>query len=1018
MTARERKASGGMSLAAPAPGASHPPLHANGRNGADGAAQRADASRPLRWEDWFQSASSVQRSEMLALAARQGLLYANQLPAPDRGQKNKASVEGQARAQAFSRLLAEQTDDLAPFEVQPVVFLDAALDCAQREAVARALSTPDIFLLQGLPGTGRSRVVAEILNQAAARGERALFLAKRPCSLDVVLSRLTHGQAVFALRFLDEGETAVNLAAEVMPFTLAERQRDFREQASRQAAKARAEAESRVPRYQGQEGCWGLLREIADRRAVVWQRLEECVERSGKVAGDVERDANAGAVHGPLAEVMAELERAHLKSLEALKIQRVEQAQQLAAAAAELAEVNKAIAALVPLAEAKRHGRWWTLAWWRASYRGQVLLDAATLESRRQALESSQQGLAQAHKESQERCQFLQELFQSERTRHIQTEIDRRHREVVELEHACRRELGQLAAEWQKHLDTLEPAHRPAQETRAAVETSAATWEQQRQLDVEAYQFACRWEDYLAKAGDQLVSRIPDWANVLAGTMTALSRDACFANAAAAPLDLLVLEDADQFTDTEVLQAAGRAARWVLVAESQGAGAIPGSMPGRSQLLRPGCFQKLWQGLRCDSPRLHYVWAWEDGRLCCTLRPVSAQDRAYLEVERVADFPEIELRILAVPKAPPLLAQVVFPAAMTVAQAKEFIYRELQEAAVQGLGGGAWVTAEAERFLVHLSPVPLAGAVSLELEKGLRERVVPTTAYTCRLEFDVAAGWTRTQVDQWLGRHLHMRDLGRTMSLQVPYRMAANLARSVSEILFGGTYVVPAGQEEQGGLEFIAVPPLRQGVKALDHRKPFSVRNGLSALPREGAGLALDLAAVRGADRMPADVRADLPRHGFANYLEAQAVLRKLEELLSHGETATESVAVVALYDGQATLLRRLAGRSESLRRRANCFEVGLPGDFRQREWTTVLVSLTRSHGHRAVPFGDQESDLVVALTRARTRLILVGDAGAIVKRSYWHGPLDHLDAAAAAVEAARATALSHWLARSLQNSP
>ncbi|HWY88615.1 MAG TPA: hypothetical protein VNX28_18020, partial [Gemmataceae bacterium] len=59
---------------------------------------------------------------------------------------------------------------------------------------------------------------------------------------------------------------------------------------------------------------------------------------------------------------------------------------------------------------------------------------------------------------------------------------------------------------------------------------------------------------------------------------------------------------------------------------------------------------------------------------------------------------------------------------------------------------------------------------------------------------------------------------------------------------------------------------------------------------------------------------------------------------------------------------------------------------------------------------GERPSDLAHALTRARGRLILFGDPGALVKRSHWQGPLDYLDAAAAAVEARRVTALVSWL--------
>src|SRR5207249_3265980 len=98
---------------------------------------------------------------------------------------------------------------------------------------------------------------------------------------------------------------------------------------------------------------------------------------------------------------------------------------------------------------------------------------------------------------------------------------------------------------------------------------------------------------------------------------------------------------------------------------------------------RLSSFDKLWQTLHTDPSRLAYRWAKEGERWCCHLRPVAGSERRFLESERLADFPEIELRILAPAKARPCLAQVVFPASMALAQAKAFIYRELQEAAIQ-----------------------------------------------------------------------------------------------------------------------------------------------------------------------------------------------------------------------------------------------------------------------------------------------------------------------------------------------
>jgi superfamily I DNA and/or RNA helicase len=151
------------------------------------------------------------------------------------------------------------------------------------------------------------------------------------------------------------------------------------------------------------------------------------------------------------------------------------------------------------------------------------------------------------------------------------------------------------------------------------------------------------------------------------------------------------------------------------------------------------------------------------------------------------------------------------------------------------------------------------------------------------------------------------------------------------------------------------------------------------------------------------------------NYLEAQAVVRKLEELavenasralVTEGKT---TVAVVALYPAQAELIRRLIARSPRLPGGLR-LEVGPPAAFRQREYPVVVVSLTRSHSHRAVPFGAEAHELALALTRARGRLIVFGDPGTLARRGQWEGVLDHLDEAAATREGQVITQLLGYL--------
>jgi hypothetical protein len=169
--------------------------------------------------------------------------------------------------------------------------------------------------------------------------------------------------------------------------------------------------------------------------------------------------------------------------------------------------------------------------------------------------------------------------------------------------------------------------------------------------------------------------------------------------------------------------------------------------------LRTGFFQRLWDQLHCDPRKLPYAWVQENGRLCCRLRPVNAEQRQLLEIEHVADFPEIELRILVLPRLQPLLAEVVFPPSMTFPQAKEYIFKELQELPVQAASHSLrWVEA-ADQVILHIAEPDPSGATGVMLAPGIRELVGrrnhegPKTKelaavpwQTCQVEFDRTMG--------------------------------------------------------------------------------------------------------------------------------------------------------------------------------------------------------------------------------------------------------------------------------------
>src|SRR5262245_40231959 len=192
MTQRERHAAGGILAAERIPTAAH-------------AAQNGEAAP--RWADLFPALSPAQQRMLLALADKQGVLNSRQFPAV-----NGAADPARAFfAPWFNGHGSSTLPAVTPTPIDPV---DTALSEEQRASVAKALNTSDVCLIRGLPGTGKSRVIAEIVRQTARRGLRVLLTAPTPAALDVVLERLADDSHVLPLRCLgDENPDALSPAA-------------------------------------------------------------------------------------------------------------------------------------------------------------------------------------------------------------------------------------------------------------------------------------------------------------------------------------------------------------------------------------------------------------------------------------------------------------------------------------------------------------------------------------------------------------------------------------------------------------------------------------------------------------------------------------------------------------------------------------------------------------------------------------------------------------------------------------
>jgi hypothetical protein len=1028
------------------------------RNVSSGTAPSAP-SEACVWSDWYERASPAQQQDALLRALQQGVLYAHQLEAPAQATAPQRSL--------LSRLLNGQAKELEPLLPPVLEYHDAELDRTQREAVARAVATPDVFLIQGFPGTGKSRLLAEIIVQAAKRGDRILFLASTTAALDCVLDRLGTHAAVCPLRCLAADEYLTTLPATIARLTLPERLRSYQETTLPAARDARdAALGARDARWREQEQ-WPRLEQLAEQYEHRAERLGIVTEQRDRIAAEVERlEQVSDAFRGR----WQACQRARTEALERVDSQLAGLQAELDTILGKQGHLDSEWQAIRSLVEARQGGRFWTGSWWRAMLRNGLWEQVRDLEDRRSELQAAQRRLEQELAARRSERADLENQHAATCRRLRDEEIAYRRAGLDAEFAAAAREQEALREQWQTIRQGISGDAAPTEISRQAVRAGLTAWERLREQDARRAESAEQWLRTVEEGVRTLPEKLTRCANVVAATTTALAGDVSLGTA---PIfDLLILEESHQVTESEFAAAARRARRWVLIGEPQTDSELPSGPRKniRPAVLRPGLFQRLWQNLHVDPHRLPYAWTTRDGRLVCRLQRLSAEQEKWIETESVIDRPDIELRILTIPRQAPRLVEVVFPACVGLGEAKQFIYHELEELAVQTHGRGLCWTETAEEVILELAADSARESMTVPLDSGVTERIARLPAsngmdwHTCALAFARASGWTRQRAEDWIAHRLGLRATGRTVLLTVPYRLDPPLACFLSDLLFAGA-CQPANTASRArwsrpSAEFVAVPALLSaetrhradteghpgsGEAAAGHgergREAVSVRTPRLRAVKGGAGLELDLADDRPLPQLPAELRALLPRQGVVNYLEARALVKYLEALVVQQEFCSAyeqwrqcrlwpcrhgcrspsacacpqpdnnpAVAVMALYPAQVELLRHLIPQAPALTRCAVPIEVGLPSVLAHRECLIALVSLTRSHAHRAVSYADHPQVLTQALTRASSALILFGDPGTLARRSQWNGPLDHLDESAAQRESSLIGQLVQYL--------
>jgi ATP-dependent RNA/DNA helicase IGHMBP2 len=111
------------------------------------------------------------------------------------------------------------------------------------------------------------------------------------------------------------------------------------------------------------------------------------------------------------------------------------------------------------------------------------------------------------------------------------------------------------------------------------------------------------------------------------------------------------------------------------------------------------------------------------------------------------------------------------------------------------------------------------------------------------------------------------------------------------------------------------------------------------------------------------------------NLQEAELVVKKVQSLLASGLASTE-IAVISPYSAQVRLLRE--------RLQQPGIEIDSVDGFQGREKEAVIVSLVRSNRDGEIGFLEDVRRMNVALTRARRKLIVIGDSATITNHPFY----------------------------------
>lgn len=220
--------------------------------------------------------------------------------------------------------------------------------------------------------------------------------------------------------------------------------------------------------------------------------------------------------------------------------------------------------------------------------------------------------------------------------------------------------------------------------------------------------------------------------------------------------------------------------------------------------------------------------------------------------------------------------------------------------------------------------------------------------------------------------------------LTVQYRMCDTIMQFPNREFYGGQLASAPEVKYRGildwdtAVEWIDSPPALSGAESPASRnssKPQAIAPSLTL--RAGGESSVGLSRVNVAE-------AELTLATLQRYFEKIGKERLLEENVD--------VGIISPYKGQIALLRRMVRRDQYWKHFRRLITINTVDGFQGQERDVIVISLVRSNEEGNIGFLRDLRRINVAITRARMKLIIIGDRSTLCRMPFYRRLAEYID--------------------------